>query len=96
MKGKLRYVGKDKTLVKSWVVWYNDTPVGGNVSFVDSLPLHPDDVKEIEEDSKIFDNIEARIAAYPEVEFEIVTEWENGEVGVNGLTYAKLKQPKKD
>jgi hypothetical protein len=25
-----------------------------------------------------------------EIEFEIVTEWENGEVGVNGLTYAKL------
>jgi hypothetical protein len=25
-----------------------------------------------------------------DVEFEIVTEWENGEVGVNGLTYAKL------
>jgi hypothetical protein len=72
MKGKLRYISKDKTLVKSWVVWYNDTPVGGNVSFVDSLPLHPDDVKQIEEDSKVFDNIEARITAYPDVEFDIV------------------------
>ena len=40
------------------------------------LPLHPDNVKEIEEDSKIFDNIEARIAAYPEVEFEIKYYWD--------------------
>jgi len=30
-----------------------------------------------------------------EVEFEIVTEWENGEVGVNGLTYAKLIKEEK-
>jgi hypothetical protein len=37
------------------------------------LPLHPDDVKEIEQDAKIFDNIEARIAAYPDVEFEVQT-----------------------
>jgi len=37
------------------------------------LPLHPDDVKQIEEDAKMFDSIEARIAAYPDVKFEIVT-----------------------
>ena len=37
------------------------------------FPLHPSDVKQIEEDAKIFDNIEARIAAYPEVEFEVQT-----------------------
>lgn len=36
------------------------------------LPLHPDDVNQIVEDSKVFDNIEARIKAYPEVDFEIV------------------------
>lgn len=30
-------------------------------------------VRQIEEDSKTFDNIESRIAAYPDVEFEIVT-----------------------
>jgi hypothetical protein len=59
---------------QGWAVKYEDilqlfplTQYGIKV-----LPLHPDDVKEIEEDSKIFDNIEARIAAYPEVEFEIV------------------------
>jgi hypothetical protein len=72
MKGSLQYVSKDKTLVKSWVVWYNDTPVGGNISFVDSLPLHPDDVKQIEKDSLVFNNIEARIKCYSDVEFEII------------------------
>lgn len=36
------------------------------------LPLHPDDVKQINKDAQVFDNIEARIAAYPDVEFEIV------------------------
>jgi len=34
--------------------------------------LHPDDVKRIEQDLYQFDNIEARIAAYPDVEFELV------------------------
>jgi len=95
MKGTLQYVSKDKTLVKSWVVWYNDTPIGGNMSFVDSLPLHPDDINEINTLGQIFDNIEARIAANREVEFEIVDVWENGEVGVNGLTYAKLIKDEK-
>ena len=41
--------------------------------------LHPDDVKQINRDAQVFDNIEARIAAYPDVEFEIVEQ------------YAKLK-----
>ena len=36
------------------------------------LLLHPDDVKQINADAQVFDNIEARIAAYPEVEFKIV------------------------
>ena len=37
----------------------------------ETLPLHPDDVKQINRDAQVFDNIEARIAAYPDVEFEI-------------------------
>ena len=41
-------------------------------------PLHPADAAEIEADSKRFDNIEARIAAYPDVEFEIEDFWETG------------------
>jgi hypothetical protein len=48
------------------------------------LPLHPDDVKQIEEDSKTFDNIEARIAAYPDVDFEIVIS------AIDFVTYAAL------
>jgi hypothetical protein len=48
------------------------------------LPLHPDDVKQIEEDSKTFDNIEARIAAYPDVDFEIVIS------ALDFVTYAAL------
>ena len=78
MKGKLMYISKDQTLVKSWVVWYNEQPDGGNLSFVDSLPLHPADVQQIEADSKRFDNIEARIAAYPDVDFTIEDYWETG------------------
>lgn len=88
MKGKLMYVSKDQTLVKSWVVWYNEQPVGGNVAFVDSLPLHPADIHQIEADSKRFDNIEARIAANPHVEFAIEDYWETGLEGV--VQVAKL------
>ena len=76
---------------QGWIVIYDQIFGEGIVKRNQhALPLHPDDVKQINKDAQIFDNIEARIAAYPEVEFEIVTEWENGEVGVNGLTYAKL------
>lgn len=41
-------------------------------------PLSPHDVNQIEEDSKRFDNIEARIAAYPDVNFRIEDYWETG------------------
>jgi len=46
--------------------------------------LHPDNVKEIEQDSYQFDNIEARIAAYPDVEFSLVS------LVDGGIIYAKL------
>ena len=51
-------------------------------------PLHPKDVAQINEDSKIFDNIEARISAYPDVEFEIYEFWETGLEEV--INFAKL------
>jgi hypothetical protein len=51
-------------------------------------PLHPADAAEIEADSKRFDNIEARIAAYPDVEFTIEDYWETGMEGV--VQVAKL------
>jgi hypothetical protein len=80
MKGTLHYVSKDDTLVKSWVVWYNEQPDGGNLSFVDSLPLHPDDVNEL----YAWEQIGARIAINQEVEFDITIHEETSE------HYAKL------
>jgi hypothetical protein len=56
------------------------------INSIRSRPLHRDDISDIlsNPDSKI-ENLVGK-----QVEFEIVTEWENGEVGVNGLNYAKL------
>jgi hypothetical protein len=56
-----------------------------------ALPLHPDDVKQINRDAQIFDNIEARIAAYPKVEFEIVKEYVDSRTN-DVQSYAKLTQ----
>ena len=58
-----------------WIVIYDEV-LGKNIvkKNQNALPLHPDDVKQIVEDSKIFDNIEARIAAYPDVLFYILEE----------------------
>jgi len=70
MKGTLR------NTKAGWFVLYQvirDEIISG----YDSIPLHPDDIKQIEQDSQVFDNIESRIAAYPDVEFEIVQEWNN-------------------
>lgn len=33
--------------------------------------LHPEDITQIKKDSLIFDDIESRIACYPDVEFEL-------------------------
>ena len=48
------------------------SPMVGPYGFRD-LRLHPDSIAQMEEDEKIFDNLEARIAAYPEVEYEVHT-----------------------
>ena len=56
-----------------WFVWHSVTR-DEITSGYESLPLHPDDVKQIQEDSQRFDNIQARIAAYPNIAFEIVEE----------------------
>ena len=55
----------------------------------ETLPLHPDDVKQINADAQVFDNIEARIAAYPDVEFEI-RHLSFDPLGRDIATYAKL------
>lgn len=73
MKGRIH-----RTDDYGWVVLFDD----------EFLQLHPDNVNEILELKGIFDNIDARILADPEVEFEIV---ENHKMsGV--VKYAKLKK----
>ena len=63
-----------------WMVTYTEDGVAKGLS------LHYDDVEFINETRFTFDNIEARIAANPEVEFEIV---ENQKL--DGVSrYAKL------
>ena len=69
---------------QGWVVNYNYS-VNKNDWY--TLPLHP---KFIEMMDTCFTSKFSQ-----EVEFEIVTEWNNGEVGVNGLTYAKLIKEEK-
>jgi hypothetical protein len=54
------------------------------------LPLHPDDVKQINADAQVFDNIEARIAAYPEVDFKFYEIWEEVDGETKITKYAKL------
>lgn len=71
MKGKI-YKGEDN----QWLVDYSDNQ---------TLQLHPDDCAELIDLERIFDNVEARIAA-SDINFEIV---ENKKLdGV--VKYAKL------
>ncbi len=86
--------------------WMVSRCVGDGVKEVweELTPLHPDDVKQITADAQVFDNIEARIAAYPEVEFEIARycKYHNSDPSKNSVctldcgyeevSYAKLKQ----
>ena len=69
MKGLLF---KDKPSGQWMVKEALTAPMVGIVGFR-TLRLHPDDVKEMEEQEKVFDNLEARVAAYPEVEYEVHT-----------------------
>jgi len=72
------------TLHKTEKGWMVSRCVGDGVAEVweETLPLHPDFIELMD---TCFTSKFTK-----EVEFEIVTEWENGEVGINGLTYAKL------
>jgi hypothetical protein len=81
-----------------WVVWYGTPRTDNqNGSYLASLPLHPDNVKEINEWAQVFDNIEGRIASDNEVEFEIIPcipedlEPTRGEtLAFESIKYAKL------
>lgn len=57
MKGRLH-----KTEDCGWIVLFDD----------EFLQLHPDDACELIDLNNIFDNIEARILAHPDIEFNIV------------------------
>ena len=52
-----------------WVVTYPDV----FLHIEKTIPLHPTNIKEIEELSLIVDNMEGRINNQPEVEFELVS-----------------------
>jgi hypothetical protein len=71
MKGTL-YRGEHS----EWFVKHNDQ----------DFQLHPDDVERLLEMDRVFDNLAARIAASPEVEFTIV---EHQKL-TGTATYAKL------
>jgi len=79
-------------IIKTEQGWMVSRCVGDGVAEVweESIPLHPDDVKQINRDAQVFDNIEARIAAYPEVEFEIVQYNGKTPISEGWSGYAKL------
>lgn len=93
MKGRI-YRNKEH----GWIINYIVESENPNAIYtLKTLPLHSTDVEQIEEWSKIFDNIEARILNDPEVEFEIIDcipkdlEMTNGEtLSFESIKYAKL------
>jgi len=87
MKGILRKIDN------KWMVQYIGHPIDvldGNDSLVNYLPLHPDDVKQIEKDALVFDDIESRIRAYPNVDFIFHEIWEEVDGNADITIYAKL------
>jgi len=93
MKGKLIYDQGE------WWVQHMATSPDGIEYFQADTMLHPDDVKFLEDCNLVFDNLEARIAAYPDVEFEMVTEvvasvGDSEQQDEYTVSYAKLIQPK--
>ena len=81
MKGKLHKTDR------GWVVSYEDVVslYPFRQTYSKELHLHPDDVKQIEKDAQVFDNIEARIACYPDVDFHEIIECPN----YNGKHFGK-------
>ena len=74
---------------QGWIVIYDQILGDGIVKRnQNALPLHPDNVYVIDHTGYI-------LGERQEFEFEMVNIWENGEVGVNGLTYAKLIKEEK-
>jgi hypothetical protein len=85
-----------KVMPNTWYVAYTADDFGFHKT---ELPLHPDDVKFLEDCNLVFDNLEARININPEVEFEMVTETvmsvgNSEEQDEYTIRYAKLIQTK--
>lgn len=56
----------------SWFVKYQDyTGWGLTIEYDREIPLHPDNIKQIKDYERVFDNIEARILSNPKVKFEL-------------------------
>ena len=83
MKGRL-----SKLEYNQWIVTYTEETEGSSsVLETIDLQLHPEDVNDLKKLEQRFDNLEARIASNPDVEFEIIKHQK-----LTGLaTYAKLK-----
>lgn len=75
-----------KKTVAGWFIWHQEKSDEIAAHFK-SYVLHPDDAKIC---NQYGDYSVGWINT--EVEFEIVHTWENGEVGVNGLTYATINK----
>jgi hypothetical protein len=84
--------GKITKSDEGWIVRYDAFQDDYSYPFPgwNFIPLHPDDVKQINRDAQVFDNIEARIAAYPDVEFEIVQYNGKTPISEGWSEYAKL------
>jgi len=54
-------------------------------------PLHPDDIEQIKKDALVFDNIEARIKAWPDTPFTIYEVWEQVDGETKVTRYGKIK-----
>ena len=67
-----------KKTKQGWIVIYDEI-LGENIvkKNQNSLPLHPEDVKQFEELSQMFDDFEGRVNNNPEVDFEIVDHFDN-------------------
>lgn len=80
MKGEIIF--KDER----WFVKHPDCQIPNGERYCERIiftPLHPENIKLINEYSMVFDNIEARILSNPKVEFELITE--------DKKEYAKIK-----
>ena len=76
-------------LVKKEDKWYIKSIEEGD--WETYYELHPDDVEQIKKDALVFDNIEARIKAWPDTPFTIYEKWEEIDGETKVTRYGKVK-----